>query len=190
VRFNKDVLVLDLDLLARGVNVAGYPVIDFTYEELSHTATWTLGKAVRNDKLMLVLDGSAEGVTDAAGALLDGDWANGSDAYPSGNVAAGGDFKFRLNVLAGDANRGGRTDVADWIDVRSRQRRSTTSIGAGSTGYSVFADLDGSGVIDSVDLVHVRRNLLAALPGAEPMGVTLGAPIRRAEYRPMSSMVL
>jgi len=37
----------------------------------------------------------------AAGPLLDGDWTTGA-AFPSGNGAAGGDFKFRLNVLPGD----------------------------------------------------------------------------------------
>ena len=62
---------------------------------------------------------------------------------------------------------------------------SVMTVGSGSTGYSVFADLDASGGIDSTDLVHVRRNLLAQLPGAEPTGaLILGAPRTRGIIDP------
>jgi hypothetical protein len=45
--------------------------------------------------------------------LLDGEWANGADAYPSGNGAAGGTLNFRINVLAGDATRQGLVDASE-----------------------------------------------------------------------------
>ena len=173
VRFSRDVLVLDLDLAVRGVNVLNYPVADFTYDG-ANTATWTLSRGIRNDKLMLDLDGGPDGIVDDAGVLLDGNWSNGADTYPSGDGAAGGDLRFRLNVVAGDVTRSGRVDANDWMQLRLRQRRSTAAPGAGTTAYSVFHDLDGSGVIDTYDMLHARRNLLRALPGAEPAGSVAG----------------
>ena len=176
VRFSRDVLALDLDLAVRGVNVLNYPVTGFAYDGVD-AATWTLGRAVRNDKLVLDLDGGADGVVDDAGVLLDGNWSNGTDAYPSGDGAAGGDLRFRLNAVAGDVTRNGRVDANDWMQLRMRQRRSTTTPGAGSTAYTVFHDPDGSGVIDTYDMLHARRNLLRSLPGAEPAGSVGGAAL-------------
>lgn len=100
-----------------------------------------------------------------------------------------GGLRFRLNVLPGDASRDSRVDALDWMQLRNRQRRSTTNPGAGATGYSLFHDLDGNGVIDPFDMLHVRRNLTRALPTAEPAGAVLtGASITRAFFRPNGSV--
>jgi hypothetical protein len=79
-----------------------------------------------------------------------------------------------LNVVAGDGSRDGRVDAIDWMQLRAKQRRSITNPGAGVTGYTIYHDLDGNGLIDSFDLLHARRNLLRALPAGEPASAVLG----------------
>lgn len=133
--------------------------------------------SIRFDKdvLVLDLDGSADGVVDNAAAALDGDWGGVADTFPSGDGTAGGDFRFRLNLLNGDANRDGRTNGIDWIDLRRRLRRSTPAPGAGVTGYTVFHDLTADGVIGTPDMLVIRRNLLQTLPSTEPGAATAAA---------------
>ena len=105
VRFTEDVSVAAANLSLRGVNVATYAFSAYQYDAATHTATWTLAQPLRNDKVLLDLDGDAGGVN-AAAALLDGDWTT-AGTFPSGDGAAGGDFKFRFNVLPGDTTRSG-----------------------------------------------------------------------------------
>jgi hypothetical protein len=49
-------------------------------------------------------------------------------------------------------------------EVERRVNSSTSS----DAGYSLFADLDGNGIINSLDLTIVRRNLNRSLPAATP----------------------
>lgn len=169
LRFDREVLVLDADLRVRAAGVAsGYAILDMDYDQATRTATWTLAQPVRNDKLLLDLDGGADGVIDAAGGVrLDGEWGGTSDVFPSGDGLPGGNFQFRVNVLAGDANRDGRVNGIDWFDLRRRLRRTTASPGAGATGYAVYADVSGDGLIGTEDLLGVRRNLLRTLPAGD-----------------------
>ena len=102
-------------------------------------------------------------VRDLAGVALDGEWADGADAYPSGDDHPGGPFRFTVNVLAADADRrGGRVNALDLSEVR-RRLNSTTASNVGA-GYSIFADIDGSGTINALGLTVVRRNLNRSLP--------------------------
>jgi hypothetical protein len=168
VRFDKPVLALDADLAVVGVNVPAYAITAYDYDEGSNTATWTLDRNVRNDKLLLDLNAGPDGVVDGAGVPLDGDWLNGADAYPSGDGAAGGDLRFRLNVVSGDANRDGRVNAVDWFELLRRRQRSIANPGTGSFRYSADYDLNGDGVLDTRDLLVIRRNLLGTLPSSEP----------------------
>jgi len=171
VRFDSDVLVLGSDLDLRGVAIAGghYAVSAFVYDDATHTATWTLTQPLRGDKLLLDLDGDADGVADAnTGALLDGDWASGSNAYPSGDGSAGGDLRYRLNVLTGDVNGNGSVSLLDWVQERLRTSRSIANPGAGTFAYGPLYDLNGDGKIDDADMRLIRRNLLRSLPAAAP----------------------
>jgi hypothetical protein len=174
VRFSRDVLALDVDLAVRGANVASYAVADFDYDTVTHTATWTLAQSLRNDKLLLDLDGGADGIVDASAIALDGEWANGTDSFPSGDGTAGGDLRFRLNVLPGDVSRDGKVNAFDWYQLRARRLGSVTRPGTGLTGYTPFYDPDGSGTIGTTDLLYVRRNLLASLPTTDPAGAGSG----------------
>jgi len=176
VVFNRPAVVQQDDLVVRGANVAQYLVTAFTYNGPENTATWTLDRAVRNDRLLLDLDGDSPGaVHDWAGGTaepLDGEWAaGGTDTFPSGDGTAGGDFRFRVNVLPGDVDRsGGRVNSVDLLQVRRRQGASTASApGASSSrGYSVFCDVNGNGAVSPVDMALVRSRLQTRLPAGEP----------------------
>ena len=150
VRFNRDVYLQTQDLHVAGAAVAEYPVLQLRYDGATHTATWSLARPVAADKLLLHVRSR---VTDADGNPLDGEWADGADAGPSGDGVAGGVFQFRVNVVAGDVNRGGAVNAADLTGVRS---------GA----YSPFRDTNGSGTVDAADYGVVRAAQRTALPAA------------------------
>jgi hypothetical protein len=161
VRFTEDVVVSSAMLTVRSANGSRYSVGSiFVYDEQTFTATWLTGVSTA-DRIRLELPSGPDGVHDYSGDALDGEWADGADAYPSGDGAPGGDFNFGLNVLVGDADRNGRVDVRDWMEVRRRQDNPDFPNPA---RYSVFADVDGSGQVNSRDLLLVRRQLGISLP--------------------------
>jgi hypothetical protein len=127
---------------------------------------------------MLELNGGPEGIINPQAVGLDGDWASGSDAYPSGDGTPGGSLRFRLNVLGGDVTRDGRVTYFDWLELRRRITRTAANPGppGGATSYGAFYDPSGDGAIGTPDLLMVRRNLLRGLPATEPAGgVAVGA---------------
>jgi hypothetical protein len=170
IRFDTDVAVDagDLAVVARtapGTDATvGLAAGGFTYDTTSHVATWTLASALPQlSKVLLDLDGeTAAGVTStASGRLLDGDWANptspaapaASRPFPSGDGAAGGDFRFRFNDIAGDVDRNGRVDAFDTLSVKARQGSNTTT---NTANYSVLFDFDSNGRIDAFDTLGVK----------------------------------
>ena len=169
VTFDADVSVLHRHLTVHGVNVANYPIAAFGYDPVTHTATWTLGQSIANDKIRLDVAGllSNEGVTGADSLRLDGDWTTGG-SFPSGDGTPGGDFTFRVNVLPGNVNRTGPVLANDASDVKTRFFRSTTNPGSGANTYSIFHDVDGSGSILADDFSGVKSRFFSTLPGPEP----------------------
>jgi hypothetical protein len=136
----------------------------FSYNNVDHVATWTLNQDISQpDKLRIDLDGDTGGVTDTAGILLDGEWTDASDTYPSGNDVPGGDFRFRFNVLPGDADQSGQVRTLDWRNIRLQ-------LGAvpGDANYSIFYDVDGSGRIRTLDWRNARLRLGDQLPTGDP----------------------
>jgi hypothetical protein len=122
VRFSEDVAVKQADLVLRGAATAVRAASAFAYDPATFTATWTLPAALANEKVLLDLDGSPQGVADRAGAALDGEWtADRGGTFRSGNGTAGGDFRFRFNVLPGDANRNGSVLGNDVTLVKNAQ---------------------------------------------------------------------
>jgi hypothetical protein len=183
IRFNTDVLAVDRDLAVRGTRTTSYAVSDFDYDDATHTATWTLAQPVTNDRLLLDLSGGADGIVNPQAVALDGEWANGSDAYPSGDGTAGGSLRFRLNVLGGDVTRDGRVTYFDWLELRRRRLHTAANPGTGATAYGAFFDAEGDGSIGTPDLLVVRRNLLRGLPLTEPAGsVASAASVRAARF--------
>jgi hypothetical protein len=117
----------------------------------------------------------SDDVTDTAGNRLDGEWADGSSAFPSGNGSEGGGFQFRLNVLPGDVNQSEKVTLADYVTVRSRNNAEP-----GEPDYDVLYDVNGSGKITLADYVGVRSRKNDELPASEPI-VPLGAMEMLAE---------
>jgi hypothetical protein len=170
IRFNQPVAVNANDLSVRGANVPTYVTTDFSYDPATFTATWTLNRALADfttsnrqaeDRVRLELNGDdPDGVrgADPGGPLLDGEWTDGR-AYPSGNGSQGGDFRFLLNVVPGDANRNGNVSPTDFGAVRASVGRSTTDLGSDpARAYIEFRDVNGNGNIAPTDLGVIRGN--------------------------------
>jgi uncharacterized delta-60 repeat protein len=139
-----------------------------------YTASWRLpaGQFFTKDKLMLALDGSsANGIRNAYGAMLDGDWSGLNEVYPSGDGAAGGDFRFRINVLPGDTTRDGNVLADDFSAVKKKFFKDTTDPTTGDASYGPYHDVNGDGVILAVDFSEVKKRFFDTLPGPEPAGL-------------------
>ncbi|HEX3996961.1 MAG TPA: pre-peptidase C-terminal domain-containing protein [Pirellulales bacterium] len=134
----------------------------FSYNAATNTAQWTFASPLATDKYLLSIP-SAD-VTDSLGSTLDGEWTNGSSAYPSGNGVAGGIFNFQFNILQGNVTRDGGVTGLDGNTVRLALLQNTTT-----SGYSPFDDLIGSGTITGVDGTYVRLNLEQTLPADNPV---------------------
>ena len=179
--FNRDVLVARDDLSVRGAGGGEYAVADFRYDRAAKTATWVLARPLGGEMVRIDLDGDAGGVAAPDGVTrLDGEWANGADAYPSGDGASGGtpgnDFRFQINVLPGDVSRNRRVDAADLLQVRARQQSAGDTDDRSRGGYSIFHDVNGDGAVNVVDLVRVRRRIGSSL--AAPVTATAApAPV-------------
>ena len=178
VRFSGPVTALGNHLVVTGVNVPSYAATLSGYNTATNTATWNLTPAPRNDRLALDLDGGAAGVA-GAGIALDGEWADGARAFPSGDGAAGGDFRFAINVLPGDVDRANnRVNANDMGFVRSRQNRNSTEVPpAGVQPYTPFADINGDGRINAVDVGTVRARQNDVLPPLPPVPLASPAPL-------------
>jgi hypothetical protein len=176
IAFTEDVTVIEGDLDVYGVNVAEYSIVGFGYDPGDFIATWTLSGDVTADKLLLVLDDDViSGSADVAEVLVSStDWPLafvnwlGGDGYaiPDGEVddPSGGDFRFRINVLPGDADSSEAVNSADVIEIR---RKANTAVGGAE--YSIYHDVDGSGQINSADVIKTRRLANTSLPVDEPV---------------------
>jgi len=160
VRFSEDVQLAAGDLALRGIRTpGGLNVGDFSYDADTFTATWTFAEALAADKWVLDL---TDTIADLEGNLLDGDWLNSSDAFPSGDDAAGHDFKFQVNIVRGDVNRSNTVLGDDVILVRNAQFRGTTH-----PQYNPFLDVNGSGIILGDDVILARNLQFTNLPAAD-----------------------
>jgi RHS repeat-associated protein len=166
IEFDENVAVEVGDLTLNGLNLPSYALRPdgFSYDAATRRATWTLAQPIAADKLLITL---SDDVTDASpnANVLDGDWTNVLDSFPSGNGSAGSPFRFSFNVLPGDYDRNERTENLDFRPVLDRQ---FTDIG--HTAYDVRADLDGTGFINILDLALARDNQNRSLPLGDPRG--------------------
>ena len=160
ISFSKGVSIVSGDLALTGVNAGLYAIGGFKYNPSTFTATWTLAAPIGADKLLIDLSDSVN----SDGAALDGEWTDEVSGFPSGNGAAGGDFQFRFNVLPGDTDRNGTTELADGSGISTRMFAR-----AGIGNYGAIHDINGSGRIDFFDWMIVRANLGASLPPGSPV---------------------
>ena len=164
VRFSENVSVQqgDLTLTTTGGPIS---VTSFGYLPGTFTARWFLSRPLGNERVAFTLDGDApNGVTDTDGSptLLDGEWSDGADAYPSGNGTAGGDFRFEINSLPGDADGNGTVDVADLGVVSTNFNQSPRGPRQG--------DFNGDAAVNITDLGVLATHFNQTLPAADPAG--------------------
>lgn len=167
VRFSGDVPVTAGDLTLSGVRGGRYATNDFRYDPATRTATWSLAAPIGADRL---------------------------HASVSPDVAVGG-FETDFAVLPGDANRSGRVDAADVLRVRTVLGTAATPRGTPVGRHDVFADLDGSGRINVLDLVAARRRYSSSLPAVQGAAAVASASrsvavARREIYTPVGAAVL
>ena len=121
-----------------------------------------------------MIDLDADGldpVTDLAGNILDGEWIDDVTTGPSGDGIAGGDFEFGFTVLPGDVDQSQLVTSYDYITTRVRHGQDTTG-----PNYSALHDIDGSGLIDSIDWMGIIGLLGTYAPAGQPTGATNDAP--------------
>jgi len=145
-----------------GMNVASYAPAAPTYNAATRTATWALPAPLGKDRLRLALSASAAG----PGGLVDGEWADASHAYPSGNGAAGGAFSFAFNVLPGDTTRDGSVLADDFSAVKKRFFKDTSDLTVTDSSYSPYHDVSGDGLILALDFSEVKKRFFDTLPPA------------------------
>ena len=187
VRFTTGVNARAENLVVGGARGADYAVTGFAYDDVESVATWTLapglGASGGGDRVLLDLDGdSPDGVNSGVRfpRYLDGDWADGADTYPSGEGTAGGDFRFTINVLPGDADRDGRVSVSDLLRFRAHLlRRAGDPFSGAARAYSPLYDLDGDGAIGAGDVAAARAAQLSRLPFQSPFSPTAAPPPAR-----------
>jgi hypothetical protein len=124
-----------------------YAVSAFAYNPTTFLASWTFDKPFANF-------GSANRqIAEKINVELNADG-------PDGVNIVGGDKRFRLNVVPGDANRSGATSAQDLGFVRSGAGRDTTPENEGTAprNYTVFKDVNGSGDVGAQDVGVVRGN--------------------------------
>ncbi|MCH8921714.1 MAG: lamin tail domain-containing protein, partial [Planctomycetes bacterium] len=169
IRFSEHVVVSSGDLQIAGVNLSQYPIVDFQYDQPTTTATWTLGRSVRAERLLVEL--SAD-VHDGSNLPLDGNWIDAVSSFPSGNgvIDSSDAFQFRINVVPGDVTGDERVDRADLIDLIHSLGQQTAS------AESLRRDLTGDGRIDVDDLRAALLRLGSGLPTAEPSAFGSATP--------------
>lgn len=162
--FTEDVVVDAGALSIAGVNVASYGVGAFSYDADTFTATWTLATSIGADLVTLALSDAIVDVNE--GLALDGEWTNGSTAFPSGNESEGGAFNFSFRVLPGDIDRSGDVGLSDLNSVRNS---------FGLPAENIFADPSGDGAIGLGDLNAVRNFFGVVAPPIPPPPLTAPA---------------
>jgi len=163
IRFDEHVEISQEDLSLAGVTFSSYPFTGFEYDPATFTATWTLGQALRVDKLLVDL---SEQVEDAQGNRVDGNWSDGASSYPSGNGERDTDdrFLFRIDVVSGDLDGNGTVNGADLSRMVPKLGTTTTM-----SAYDVRYDLNGDGRVTMADLRGMLRRLGGNLPAGDPV---------------------
>jgi hypothetical protein len=181
ITFDRAVSVASGALVINGVSTGSYSVSATPTNPSGNTYTWTITTPISNDKLNLVLD---DAKVTASGSMLDGEWSDNVTTGNSGNGSAGGDFRFRVNVLTGDVDGDGDTQQDDFGDVRLGM---FTAPGRGS--YNVRTDLNADGKVTVLDSIVARNSRNRTLPAGNPASpaapdaivASAGRAVRRPE---------
>ena len=145
VSFSDDVGATAASLVLKSTTPSGrlYGLGGFTYNSSSRDATWTLPVALGADRLRLSLDNTLGVTVDPSIKLL------GSTAWT-------------FDVLPGDYDGNGVVNIADALAIRNQ----TASFHAPGAAPSVWADLNGDGVVDITDVNLAKSRVGTRLPSA------------------------
>jgi alpha-amylase len=161
IEFSEDV---SLSLNERKIHLRGVtnPNIPYflSFDPERKIATLTLTSALKNDRIRVVVDDT---VVDSANQKLDGEWTTGSGASKSGNLAQGGRFDFRFDVLPGDVNGNGLVTGGDALPVTA-----ALNLQASDPSFPAKADVNGDGLISNLDAQYVTDHFFRRLPEFEP----------------------
>ena len=138
VVFSDNVVVKSSMLQLLGVNVPRYSFRSFSYNSKTFDATWTLPSPISIDRLMMTLSGEAAPPVVGSGP----------------NILAS-PFRDNFAVLPGNVNGGGKVTIADANTVKNLIRKHK---------YSIWADVDGNGVVNQTDYNNVKKRLGTHLP--------------------------
>ena len=150
-RTSEPIVVREQDARVDGDATGAYAVADFVRATTGTYATWTLGRVLAAEEVVVSL---GEGITDTAGNRLGG---------APGEGGAGTPFKLRFRVAPGDADRSGGVSALDLVSTRARLFTAPLAGRAGPRAYSVFNDFNGDGRINAADY-HLARTRLSARP--------------------------
>jgi hypothetical protein len=139
-----------------GLTVSGESNATMTVGAYTNTsvAKFTLSNVMTSNKYYIDLLAAGIYHTGDAGAQLDGEWATSSSSFAagSGDGAPGGNFIFRFNVLAGDANGDGRVSAASDVNAVRDQPQGNDS----STNWRY--DINGDGRVSAASDVNAVRD--------------------------------
>lgn len=121
ITFSEEVFVTQNALTLTNLDGTSPSVSSFTYDIDNQTAAWTFDSPLSDGRHLVTL---ADSMFDLDHEALDGEffgaWSlNDTDTatLPSGDGHAGGEFRFRATILAGDTDRdnvNGATDYTNW----------------------------------------------------------------------------
>jgi len=138
VVFSDNVTVTESMLQLLGVNVPHYSFRSFGYNARTFDATWTLPSPIGIDRLIMSLSGEAA-----------------PPVVGSGPKIGANPFSANFAVLPGNVNGGGTVTNADAQTVLNDIHNHI---------YSIWADVDGNGVVNQVDYNNVKKRIGTHLP--------------------------
>ncbi|MEM1228086.1 MAG: lamin tail domain-containing protein [Planctomycetota bacterium] len=188
IEFSEDVSAsfTSANLALVGTNQADYePFSSVTYgTDGADIGTISLSSGITADALILAVFDS---LTDAAGNALDGEWTD-AVSITSGNGTAGGQFNFRIDVLAGDATDDGAVNLTgDVLDIFAQNGTVPTD----NQLADAFFDVNADGAVNLTgDVLGAFGLNGATLPGAPapPTGGT-GASFASVEIDDLMSLL-
>jgi hypothetical protein len=160
--------------VANTTTYQSYTPTGFAYDRLTNTVTFTFGSVLPKGVYGAYL--FSDGVTDAAGNVLDGD----------GDGVAGGSNVFNFFFMPGDVNHDGAVDFGDLVILSQNYGGTGRTFGQG--------DLNYDGKVDFADLVSLSQDYGSTLGGAAAAAVAAApasvAPAVAAEgVAPVSASV-
>jgi hypothetical protein len=151
ITFSEEVLVTLNSLSLTRLQGGSVPTVSqFTYDVATQTATWVYDTPLAIGQYLIQLSDS---IHDLDQDVLDGEFNNpwrlvdaagSSDTFPSGDGAAGGEFRFRFTNLSADFNSDNFVDAADYTVWANNTWRDSGAL-------QTQGDANGDGDVSTAD---------------------------------------